>query len=1731
MNLDYALTLIISTAISAAIALIAWRRRAAPGASGLALLMLSLTVWSLTYAIRWMSSTQTAQYFWLDATYFGVAAYPLFLTVFTLQFTDRAHLLTRRNLILLSIEPVLTLLLLWTDHWHGLFYGGFRSTGTILNGGPWFWFNVLYSYILNFMMLGLFIQAYRRASLLFRRQAGIILIGMLIPFVGNAISLGGLNPFHDLDLTPILFIVSGLVYAFGLFRYQLMDVLPVARGQLIEYMRDGLIVLDAQNRIVDINPAAQEMTGVSSSEVGKLAGITFSAWPGLAEIYSAVIETHTEISVSQNPPRDLEVRVSPLFDLQQNLSGRLIVLRDITERKLTEESEKQARILNETLIDSLPGTFYMLDATGRYVRWNAYQRDEIVGKPESQMAEANALDTIHPDDRELVNSKIANVLAHGREENVEARVLLRGGPAFRWFLMTGRQIILNGNPFLIGTGVDITERKQAEEALQVSEASLGDSQRVAHIGHWAWDTQKNQVTWSDEMKRIFGLDPVTFSGDLNEIIAHAIHPDDRAKVNASNEALLTEQEPAPMEYRAVLPDQSVRTVLAIPGDKVLDANGKILKLTGIVQDITARKQAEQALRESEESFRGYFNMGTVGMCVTSPEKGWIEVNDRLCQMLGYSREELARLTWAEMTYPDDLTADEELFNQVLAGRRDSYGLDKRFIRKDGGIIYTSLYVTCQRNLDGSVRNTLASLVDITARKQAEDALRVSETRYARAVRGSSDGMWDWNVLTGADYHSPRYRELLGYAADEYTDTASAFESVVHPDDLPMVQAAQQAHLERQEPYDVELRMRAKDGEYRWFRSRGQAERDAAGKATQMAGSIIDITERKRAEEMLRETNAYLENLINYANAPIIVWDPQFRITRFNHAFEYLTGRSEAEVSGQSLELLFPPALVEQSMEQIRSTVTGERWETVEIKILHRDQSVRTVLWNSATLFAPDGQTALATIAQGQDISERKKAEIELFEKEVQYRNLADSGVALIWRSGTDKLCNYFNQPWLNFTGRTLELEMGNGWTEGVHPDDFDRCLQTYVAAFDKHEPFDMEYRLRHVSGEYRWLQDLGTPNYNSSGEFIGYIGHCFDISERKQAEDALNESAQRLKLAIDSGQYGVWDWNVKDNTMLWDDQMFELYGITRDAFPSNIDAWTNGLHPEDSQKAIDECNAALNGEKQFNTTFRILQPNGVVKHLKADGLVIRDSEGKALRMIGVNSDITARKQVEDALRESEERHRLLADNATDVIWTMNTEGRFTYVSPSVEKLRGYTTDEVMAQTLAESLTPESAVIAQSFFGKALEELRAGRPFMGSRAELEQPCKDGSTVWTEVTTSGIHNGAGEFVGILGVTRDITERRRIEAAEREQRALLVSEIIERQRIQESEREQRLLAEALRDTAAALNGTLQFDAVLDRILNSVGRVVSHDADVVMIFLLDEAREIAQLVRYRSANDFGDTVKMKGFQFLLSQTRNLREVQMTGAPLIIADTHMYDEWNVTPLTTWIRSNLSAPIMIRGEVVGFLNLASATPNSFTPLDIEHLQVFADQASVAIQNARLYEEVQELAITDGLTKIYNRRGLFQLGEREVERALRFRHSLSIIMLDLDHFKRVNDTHGHLIGDHVLSALAERCRAQVRNVDIAARYGGEEFILLLLETEIAGAAQVAERLRQAVENMVISAEADENEIGKTVQITVSQGIATLTPDMQNLTDLIARADQVMYAAKQAGRNRVVIFEHK
>ncbi len=203
---------------------------------------------------------------------------------------------------------------------------------------------------------------------------------------------------------------------------------------------------------------------------------------------------------------------------------------------------------------------------------------------------------IVPDDQDIYYQHRQQLFKTGAPQTCELRLVKQAGDSF-WVRLeaTRAQDGESSAPLCRVVLSDITTRQQVEETLRESEASLKFSQQVAHVGHWTWDTVANRVAWSDEMYHIFGLNPATFDGDLDKIILQAIHPDDREKVINSNNAVLTTQKPTPLEYRVVWPDQSVRTVWAEAGKKVIDSNGKILKLSGIVQDITERKQAEEAL--------------------------------------------------------------------------------------------------------------------------------------------------------------------------------------------------------------------------------------------------------------------------------------------------------------------------------------------------------------------------------------------------------------------------------------------------------------------------------------------------------------------------------------------------------------------------------------------------------------------------------------------------------------------------------------------------------------------------------------------------------------------------------------------------------------------------------------------------------------------------------------------------------------------------------------------------------------------------------------------------------------------------------------------------------------------------------------------------------------------------------------------------------------------------------
>ena len=275
-----------------------------------------------------------------------------------------------------------------------------------------------------------------------------------------------------------------------------------------------------------------------------------------------------------------------------------------------------------------------------------------------------------------------------------------------------------------------------------------------------------------------------------------------------------------------------------------------------------------------------------------------------------------------------------------------------------------------------------SLLFYNLQKNQEE-LQESEFRLARAEKVAKIG--NWKLMLNTKEFTGSVGAKIIYGVEEDIISFENVRKFTLPEYIDIMNKALNDLITKDIPYSLDIKIsRPNDGKIIDIHSIAQYDKEN----NIVYGVMQDITERKRAAEALQQTNAYLENLINYANAPIIVWDPQFRITRFNHAFELLTGLSEAEVIGQSLKILFPLDLVDDSMALIRKTLTGERLDIVEIKIKHRDESIRTVLWNSATLFKPDGQTPIATIAQGQNITERKRAEEALKDSEKRFRELS-----------------------------------------------------------------------------------------------------------------------------------------------------------------------------------------------------------------------------------------------------------------------------------------------------------------------------------------------------------------------------------------------------------------------------------------------------------------------------------------------------------------------------------------------------------------------------------------------------------------------------------------------------------------------------------------------------------------------------------------------------------------------
>lgn len=347
----YAICSILSAFITLIASIAAWRR-SAPGSLALSFLLLAMAVWSGGYATRWLDISVEAKIFWFQIMFIGVASIPTLFLIFALGFTDNETWLTSRNLILLSIQPVVSLLLQLTNSYHHLLYTSLNvlpeaALVVEITRGPWYLASVLYSYAIIGIGIFLLGQGALRSGPLYRYQYRLILLASLLLWAGNAFKELNFSSFSRMDLAALPFGLSGIVFALAILRTHFMDLIPVARSHLIETMRDGVLVLDAQNRIVDLNPAMEMfIKGKTSSYLGKNAYEVLRPWMEKTDLFLDENETRSELTVPLDPSRYLDLRVTPLYDKSQTLNGRLMVFRDITESK---QVEKRLRYVNDKL--------------------------------------------------------------------------------------------------------------------------------------------------------------------------------------------------------------------------------------------------------------------------------------------------------------------------------------------------------------------------------------------------------------------------------------------------------------------------------------------------------------------------------------------------------------------------------------------------------------------------------------------------------------------------------------------------------------------------------------------------------------------------------------------------------------------------------------------------------------------------------------------------------------------------------------------------------------------------------------------------------------------------------------------------------------------------------------------------------------------------------------------------------------------------------------------------------------------------------------------------------------------------------------------------------------------------------------------------------------------------------------------------------------------------------------
>jgi diguanylate cyclase (GGDEF)-like protein/PAS domain S-box-containing protein len=667
---------------------------------------------------------------------------------------------------------------------------------------------------------------------------------------------------------------------------------------------------------------------------------------------------------------------------------------------------------------------------------------------------------------------------------------------------------------------------------------------------------------------------------------------------------------------------------------------------------------------------------------------------------------------------------------------------------------------------------------------------------------------------------------------------------------------------------------------------------------------------------------------------------------------------------------------------------------------------------------------------------------------------------------------------------------------------------------------------------------------NAEDSLLGFVGILLDTTLEEELREQLGNQIAQAHIAQRLVHFGIFELSLPEGVMLWSPIVDQMTGRPASEREMGLDEYLQLAHPEDRDTVDAVFMKALREKRAFVLDHRICMPDGSIKYVRVSADLVKNKSGG--KFTGTIQDITGWKQTENKLHNNQERAEALARLSQSL-----SEAGLDYkmiLSNVAQGIGGLFGDACAIRLLSDE---DNWLELSAFYSPLLTEKSPVDVWLFAS---RQPANQG--YWKEVIAEGapiliaqLEPQIGRQFGLIealqetepsaqpslmivpmrtmqGVIGAITL---VRAAGHEpyhsEDLVLLQDLaqrsafaIESARLYESEARRLHELDSLYSATRALLTTLDYETLLGRILDAaISAIPAAEKGILNLMAPETGKlEIQAMFGYKDPRIRTSTRRrIHGYTALAIQQRK---------PMLIHDATMEGLYGLLEGEAEdlpVRSIIIAPLILDDQALGALILSASSRSAFTQDDLRLLESFAATISAAINNSLLHSRMQRLAITDSVTNLYNRRGFYELARREIERARRFGHSLSVIMMDLDQLKSVNDTYGHAVGDQVLRTLADRLSQHVREFDILCRYGGDEFALLLPETDLFMAASVAERLRVSIADEPIKTE------GGPVLVTISLGVTKATPNTTNLEELLKSADRALYAAKQGGRNRLEI----